>query len=347
MDHISILKELSVQAAVSGNEKEFSNIIKELFSKKCDSVETDKFYNVIGIKKGTSNEDKKIMITAHMDEIGFLVKIIDDKGFIKFTNIGGIDNKILLAQEVIIHGKKEVTGVIGAKPPHLLKPEEAKKAVKLDELTIDTGMDCENVKKYISIGDVITFKVQPFLLQGNKLSSKSIDNRCGIVALLEVMDQLTLIKHKYDVYFIATTQEEVELTGVTTAAYNLNPELAVVIDACHGDMPDSPKESTCGLGKGPAIGIGPNLHKGFTKKLIEIARDENIPYQIDVEPGDSGTEAWAIQVSRSGIPTVLASIPVKYMHTTVETVSVIDIKNTGKLVAKFIISAEMGDSVCC
>lgn len=340
MELINTLKELCTYTAVSGHEGEMAVFLKGLFEKYCDSVEIDRFYNVIAIKKGIKSNAKKVMVTAHYDEIGFLVKSIDEKGFIKLTNIGGIDSKFLLAQEVIIHGKKSIPGVIGAKPPHLLKPEEARKAVKQDDLAVDTGMSFDKVKELISIGDIVTFKSEPLVLQGNKVSSKSMDNRCGVAALLKLLEELSVMKHEAEVCCIATTQEEVGLRGVITAAYNAEPDMAIVIDACHGDMPDAPKDEVYNLGKGPAIAVGPNLHRLLTNKLIDTAKAENFSYQIDTEPEDTGTEAWATQVSRSGIPTVLISIPVRYMHTTIETVHVKDIENTAKLAVKFIMASK-------
>jgi len=336
MDYIGVLKDLSTFTGVSGREKEISEYIANVFSKYCDKVEIDKFYNVSGLKKGSSADGKKIMITAHHDEIGMLVKSIDDKGFIKFTNIGGIDSKILLAQEVKVHGKNDIYGVIGAKPPHLLKPEEIKKAAKMDDLYIDTGLSKENVSKLVSIGDVITFKTYPFELKGNKLSSKCLDNRAGVGVLLDAMERLSKLNHNDDVIFVATSQEELGLNGAKIAAYNINPDLAIVVDACHGEIPYASKDETYALGKGPAIAIGPNLHRVYTKKIMDLAKEENIAYQVDVEPGNTGTEAWATQVSRSGIPTLLISIPLKYMHTTIETIHTNDVKNAGKLISRFV-----------
>jgi tetrahedral aminopeptidase len=349
MDYISKVKELSTYTAVPGYEKELSHNIKKMFEKYCQSVEIDDFYNVIGIKKGSGMENKKIMITAHIDEIGFMVKSIDERGFIKLSNLGGIDSKILLSQEVIIHGKKKITGIIGAKPPHLLKAEEAKKSVKIDQLSVDTGMDEKTIREFVSIGDIVSFKAEPFALKGNKVSGKTMDNRCGLMALLVIIEELAKIRHEDDIYIVATTQEEVGTRGAIIASYNVQPDIAVVIDACHGDTPDAPKRVNTALGKGPAIGVGPNLHKGITKKIMEIAKDVNIPFQIDVEPGDTGTEAWATQVSRSGIPTILLSIPVRYMHTTIETVNIDDIKNTGRLAAEFIARFDSGREglLCC
>jgi len=333
---IDTLKELTQYTAVSGREYEFSAILKEKFSATCDSVEIDKFYNVIALKKGMGNNAPRIMILAHLDEISFLVKSIDENGFIKFTNVGGIDARILLSHEVVIHGKKDILGVIGAKPPHLLDSDEIKKAVKIDELSIDTGMNAEELKKYVSIGDAITLKSYPFILQDNKYSSKSVDNRCGVSVLFETANELNKFRHESDVYFVATVQEELNLAGAKMTAFNIEPDIAIVVDACHGDVPDAPKDVIFPLGKGPAIGMGPILSRELTDKMIDTAKENNIPYQVDVEPDSTGTDAWATQVSKYGIPTALVSIPVRYMHTSIETVHANDIKHAGELIARFI-----------
>ncbi len=343
---MEMLKELSIKTAVSGNENNASLYIKSLFEPYCDSTEVDRFHNVIGIKKGEAG-GKRIMVTAHYDEIGFIVSGIDDKGFVKFSNIGGIDSKILLSQEVIIHGKRDVYGIIGAKPPHLLNADEVKKAVKKDSLVIDIGMDEKKAKELLSIGDVISFKAEPFSLKGNKLSAKSLDNRAGVAAAVLMLKELDEIKLRHEVTVVATVQEEVGLRGANIAAFNVHPDIAIVIDACHGDMTDVPKVETFNLGKGPAVGIGPNLHRKLSKKIMDIASEENIPYQVDVEPGDTGTEAWAIQVSRLGVPVILLSIPLRYMHTTIETLSEKDVKNTARLAARFISRLHEMEGILC
>ena len=349
MDYTSVLKDISIYPGISGREEKFSKYIKGMFDKYCDETTIDNFYNVIGIKKGFSQKNKKIMIAAHLDEIGMIVTGIEKKGFLRFSNIGGIDSKILLAQEVIVHGKKDIHGVIGAKPPHLLKASDTKKAVKIQELSIDTGLSEDEVREYISIGDVITFKAKPFLLKNKKFSSKSLDNRAGVAVLIDIMEKLKKIQHESDIYFVATSQEEVGLRGATIAAYNITPDVAVVIDACHGDIPNVPKDSAFELGKGPAIAVGPNLHVNLTKKIIDIAKEEEIAYQIEPSPGNTGTDAWAIQVSKTGIPTVLVSVPLRYMHTTVETLHLDDLKYSGRLISKFILSIDddTGGISCC
>lgn len=347
MDHFKILKELTSYSAVSGFEEKTSIFISKLFTEYCETVEIDRFYNVIGFKKGRTG-NKKILITAHYDEIGFIVKSIDGNGFLKLATIGGIDSKILLAQEVVVHGKKDIMGVIGAKPPHLLKPEETKKAVLLEELYVDTGFKRDSVKEFVSIGTPVTLRSETVLLNSNRVSGKSFDNRCGIVALLGILEELKDIILESDIYFVATTQEEVAATGAIIATYNLNPDFAIVIDTCHGEAPDLPKDEVYALGKGSAIGLGPNMHRRLTNKMIEIAKKESIPYQIDIEPDDSGTEAWATQISRSGVPTLLVSIPLKYMHTAIETIHIEDIKNSSKLVSSFLINiTDDGEELFC
>jgi len=333
MDYKEILKQLVLQTAISGREEKMSFFIKDLFSELCDEVYVDSFFNVTGIKRGSGKG--RILVTAHYDEIGFLVKNIDKKGFVRLASVGGVDNKILPAQEVVIHGKKEVYGVIGAKPPHLINVEEKKKVAKLEELYVDTGMTADSLKKVVSIGDAVTLRPKYRELLNSRISAKTVDNRCGVTALIAAMKELSMLKHESDIYFTATTQEEFDLAGAISTAYSVEPDLAIVIDACHGNVHDAPEDDIYTLGRGPAIGIGPQLDRIYTKKLFKTAKEYNIPYQTDVEAGDTGTEAWAVQVSRAGIPTTLISIPVRYMHTAIETVDMKDIINTAKLASRF------------
>lgn len=339
----AMLKELTELSAVSGNEAGMYNYLCNSFRVYCDSVEVDKFGNIIALKKGL-DPTKKIMVTSHYDEIGLLVKIIDEDGFIRFTNIGGVDPKILLAQEVIIHGsgngKKDIYGIIGAKPPHLLTLEESKKAPEIKTMYIDTGMDKETLKAVVSVGDFISFKPCFLELESDMVSSKSLDNRCSVAAMLIALEELSRLKHNQDIYFVSSVQEEVHLTGSITASYNLQPDIAIVLDVCSGDTPDTPKEKTSVCGKGPSIAIGPILNKVLTNRLVDTAKEENIPYQVIVEAGTTGTEAFATQVSRCGIPTVLISIPLRYMHTPLETISAKDTIHCGKLTADYMLTID-------
>ncbi len=336
MEIANCLEYLSGLVAVTGFEATAAAKIAETFKDYCDEVRIDKFFNVIFLKKGFNKSAKKILVTAHSDEIGFLVNSIDDKGFVGISPMGGIDSKILLAQEVIIHGREDITGIIGAMPPHLMKPEDAGKAVKIKDLRVDTGLKGAELKKIVSIGDVVSFKSSFSLMNKTKASGKSFDNRTGIVCMMEILQGLKDINHENDIIFLASTQEETSLAGITTAAFSIKPDAAIVIDAGHGDIPELSKDVSSIAGKGPEIAIGPNLHQGMVEKLFELGKDICIPFQKMVESGDTGTEAWATQVSGCGIPTALLSIPVRYMHTAVETVNLEDIKYTARIITEFL-----------
>jgi endoglucanase len=342
------LEYLSDLVAVAGFEKDTAEKTAELFKEFCDQVKVDQFFNVIGLKKGKSKNPKKIMITAHIDQIGFLVNSIDDKGFVGLTNVGGIDSKILLAQEVIIHGKRDITGIIGAVPPHLLKAEDAGKAVKLSDLCVDTGFGSDDLKKLVSVGDTVSLKSRFAVMNQTKASGKSFDNRASLACMLEISEYIKNFNHENDIIFIASTQEETTLTGVMTASWAIRPDAAIVIDTCHGDIPDLSKDYSSTPGKGPEISLGPNLHPKMVDKLFDFGKEYRIPFQKMVESGDTGTEAWATQVSANGIPTALLSIPIRYMHTAVETVNFDDIKFTARLVAEFckISSEQLGEVLC-
>lgn len=310
---------------ISGFEFEIGNKVCNMLRQNCDFVDTDVLGNVVGvIGKGRG---KKIMIEAHLDEIGLMVKNIDDKGFISFVKIGGINPATLPAAEVFIHGKEKVFGVIGSKPPHLQTEEESKKNYKIDEMYIDTGFSREELLGKIQIGDAITFVSKPVRLQNEKMASKSIDNRMGIWCLIECAKRLKGKDLPYELVFLAAVQEEVGLRGAKVASYSINPDAAIVIDVTHGISPYTESSSNAfPLGCGVAVGVGPNLHPSLSKALIDTAKKHEIPHVIEVCAGNSGTDAWAIQITKKGIPCALVSVPLRYMHTQVETVCMSDIE---------------------
>lgn len=331
----TLLEQLCEINAIAGFEASASNEIKKYFEQYCDKVWVDTFYNVIGYKQGSSKNGKKIMITAHYDQIGMIVAGYEKDGFLRVSNLGGIDTKALLAREVTVHGKKDVFGVIGAKPPHLLSSDEIKKNVKLSELFIDTGLPDEELKETVTVGDPVSINSPVVKMINECVAGRSLDNRCGIAACVLALEKLKNIKHENDVYVIATVQEETGLIGAISSSYEIEPDVAVVIDVCHGDMPEADKASTFTLGKGVPVGIGPAFHRRFTEQLLELAEKEGIPTQLCVEAGDPGTEAWAIQVSRMGIAVVEICIPLRYMHTGAELVDSKDVDMAADLVSKF------------
>ncbi|KRQ87944.1 putative aminopeptidase YsdC [Caloramator mitchellensis] len=331
------LKKLCKLSGVSGNEHLIHDALVEIFRDYVDLTERGKMGDFRAIKKGEGKDGLKIMITAHADEIGLIVTDIDERGYVYFTNVGGIDPKTLPAQEVIIHGKKDVFGVVGAKPPHVLTDKERKQSIKIQDMNIDCGMNKEEIVKYVSIGDFITIKREAIDLIGDFVTGKAIDNRAGIMVLYECAKYLKALKHSADVYFVATTQEERGLIGVKTTAYDINPDIGIVVDVTFGDKYANP-DIQIECGRGVEITIGPNIHKELSEKLMNVADEYGISYSLDVAPGATGTESWAVQVTREGIPTLLVSVPVKYMHTSTEVVNYKDIIRAGKLLAMFISS---------
>lgn len=343
---MACMENLSVISSPAGNELSISNYLRQIFSIYCDKVWVDSFYNVIGYKKGCGENPNKIAVIAHADEIGMMVSSIDKNGFVFFSCVGGIDPSILLAQEVVIHGKQELFGVIGAKPPHLLSEEERNRTPDIKDLCIDTGFCFNEVKELVSVGDFITFRPVFGSLHNGRVYAKALDNRAGVAVLIEAMKMCADSRHEDDIYFIATTQEEFHMAGAEKAVYDLYPDIALILDACHGDIDDAVKEDVFVLGNGPAIGVGPVLDKKYSRLLIDLCKEHSIPFQIDVEHYDTGTEAWTTQVCREGIPTCLISVPVRYMHTPCETMDLKDLHETARLVFVFICNIPANKQVC-
>ncbi|NLY45256.1 MAG: M42 family metallopeptidase [Tissierella sp.] len=350
MSNLELLKLLSNHNGISGFESTLNEIIIPYFEKYADKVTIDKLGNIIALKKGSSSgESPKIMIAAHMDEIGLMVNDIEENGFLRFTSVGGIDPRTILGQEVIVHGKEDLFGVIGAKPPHLQDANEQNKAIKMKDMTIDIGLDCAKVKELVKIGDSITINRSLIELKNNRVAGKALDDRAGVVAMFECLKELSNLNHEADIYFVATVQEEVSMAGAITSTYRINPDIGIAVDVGFGTTPELDKADSLDLGKGPGITLGGNIHPGLRKKLVSTANEYNIPHQMEITVGPTGTDARAIQITREGIPALVLSIPLRYMHTSVELIDVVDIKHTGKLLAFFIkeISNENLEGLLC
>jgi endoglucanase len=331
------LKTLTEAHAPSGYEGPIREILREAWADFVDETQQDGLGSFIGVKHATNPVDppRKIMLAAHMDEIGMMVRDVVN-GFIYVHRISGVDNRIMLAQPVIVHGRKPLTGLVAAAPPHLLSAEARKKYPTFDELVIDVGLPAEEVDALVSIGDLITPDTELLELQGSRLASKAFDDRASIAALTLCLETLKGMSHKWDVYAAATVQEESGLHGATTAAYLIQPDIAIALDVTFADQPGVDSDSAYEMNKGPTIGIGPNCHIKLTEKIEEIAKYHEIKFQEEVIPKDSGTDGWAIQVSREGVPTAILLIPIRNMHSPVETLDLKDVERTGRLLAHFI-----------
>jgi tetrahedral aminopeptidase len=335
-----ILFDLSAAAGVSGAEDEVIRIAGSFFKEYTDQISKDRFGNLLALKKGESTSSPghmTIALVAHIDEIGVMVTKIDTGGFLRFAPVGGIDARTLPGQPVEVYGKNKLKGVIGAAPPHLLTEKQLTETLPIDKLFIDLGLAEKEVRKLVSVGDVVSFEQKPLALSaGKKVTGKALDNRAGVAALIICAAEMAAMRHEADICFVASLQEEVGLRGAITSAYGLKPDLAVVVDVTHGEAPGLDNQKTFKVGGGPAVAFGPNLHPYLSRKLEEIAKDNYLPCQREPIPGHSGTDAWALQVSQEGIPTGLLSIPLRYMHTIVELISLEDLNLCGRLLSRFI-----------
>ncbi|WP_027340479.1 M42 family metallopeptidase [Halonatronum saccharophilum] len=336
MEDKMFLKKLSEELGVSGYEEDIAKTISSSFETYVDDIRYDTMGNLIAYKKGQGENRPKIMLAAHMDEIGLMVTKIEEGGFLRFTTVGGVDQRTLVGQEIVIYGKESLIGIIGAKPPHIQSKEEQKKAFKVKDMYIDLGLSEEEVKSLVQIGDTITVKREFSSLRNDRVTGKALDDRAGVLMILEIIKLLSKLKHRADIYAVATVQEEVGVRGAITSTYGIVPDVGIAIDVCHATMPGVSKEDASELGEGPAIGFGPHVHPQIFNRFKDLADKLDIPYQVEPSTRPGGTDAYSIQVSRCGVATGLISIPLRYMHTSVETVSMEDIRRGARLLTHFI-----------
>jgi putative aminopeptidase FrvX len=339
----SLLEKFTNAHGISGFEGDVRKLLEKELEPYVDSIREDVMGNLIAVKKG---KGPSVMLAAHMDEIGLMVRYIDDNGFLRFVGIGGWFDQTLLNQRVMVHGKKgSIYGVIGSKPPHVMKDEDRKKPVKLEDMFIDIGAkgveDAGNLG--IEIGTPVSIDQEFVSLANGKVTSKAFDNRAGVVILLEVMKQLHERKIEANVYAVGTVQEEVGLKGAKTCAFGLCPDVALALDTTiPGDHPGINKtDSTLELGKGPVItvadasGRGLIAHPQILRWLRETAGENEVPYQLGVGSGGT-TDATSIHLSKEGIPTGTVSIATRYIHSPVEVLDMADIKTCVSLIVKAI-----------
>ena len=327
-----LLKKLSDAHGLSGFEGNIKTIIRKELDGYVDEITEDRLGNLIAIKKGS---DFSVMIASHMDEIGLMVQYIDDKGFIKFVGIGGWFNPTLHTQRVVLHGTKgPVPGVIGSKPPHVMTPEDRKKEIKMEDLCIDIGASSaeEAAGLGIEIGTPVTIEQELIKLANNRVTGKALDNRVGVLVLIETLRRM---KTSMTIYAVFTVQEEIGLKGAKVSAFALNPDVAIATDVTiPGDHPGvSKKEASPEMGKGPVLVLASASGRGLLadNRLVTWLRSAGdkmkIPYQLEV--GDGGnTDASIINLVRDGIPSIPLSVPSRYIHSPVEVVDLKDVEST-------------------
>ncbi|MHC1625802.1 MAG: M42 family metallopeptidase [Methanoculleaceae archaeon] len=333
-----LLKKLSDAHGISGFEDEIRGLIKDEISSCADEIRTDALGNLIVVKKGS---DFSVMLAAHMDEIGLMVQSIDEKGFMRVAPVGGWFGPTLFTQRVILHGRKgPVFGVVGAKPPHLMKEADRKKEIKIDEMFVDVGAgSAEEVKGLgIEIGTPATLDRECARLANNRITGKALDDRVGVAVLIETLRDLD---SPHTVYGVFTVQEEVGLKGAKVSAYSIHPDCAIAIDTTiPGDHPGiEKKDSTIEIGRGPVIelasasGRGLLSSRGLADWLRKTADEHNIPYQLAVGTGGN-TDASIINLVRDGIPSIPLCVGTRYIHSPVEVVDCGDIEATVRLLSE-------------
>lgn len=332
------LREVTFKPGLSGNEQEVARYVADAFEPLCDRVHMTPLNSVVGYKKGTGN-GPRIMFAAHIDEIGLNVTKIEEDGSLRMGSIGGVDPRILPSMRVRVYGKEVLLGVVGAKPPHILSDEEQKKNYKRDDLAVDLGMPYDKVKELVQVGDLIQLEHRFVELKNGRYTTKTADDRACVAILYEALKLLQGRTHEADLYFVATSQEEVGAYGAMTAAFEIDPDFSVALDVCHASTPDAPKEATSDL-VGLDSAIGPFIQPVLRKKLMEVAEKENVVVQSSVSPSRTGTDADTIGITRAGIPMALLSLPLKYMHTTVELFDMRTLKEGGRLIAAFCCAAK-------
>ena len=340
METISLLKQLSEADGITGFEEPVRELVRQTWQPFVDEMREGKLGSMIALKQGAGPEPRpKLMLAAHMDEIGLMATGVE-KGFLRVSRVGGTDRRVLLGLEVIVHGQRDLPGIVAARPPHVLPADERKKTVPWDKLFVDVGLPAEEVERLVAVGDVISIRSEMAELKNRRVAGKALDNRACVAAVTLALEQLSGVRHAWDVFAVATTQEETGLKGAIASAYGVAPDIAVALDVTFGAQPGVSDVEAFPLGEGPTIGIGPNFHPALVTRLKEVAKTHEIPHHLDPIPGRSGTDAWAIQVTCEGVPTALVSVPIRYMHQPVETLAVQDVERAGRLLAAFVVGLE-------
>ena len=329
-----VLEELCGCTAPSGFEAPAAAAAARLLEPLVDEVKTDRMGNVIGVRRCGRPDAKKLLLDAHLDEIGLLVTGVEE-GFLRFRSIGGVDPRMLPGRELWILTQPPLPGVVACQPPHLHDGDAENKSIPIADLRIDVGLSQEQAEARIPVGTPVVYRGSCFALGQDQMCGKAMDDRSCFAVLMRAMELLADKELDVDVYVMGSTREEVSGVGATVGTWSVQPDCCVAVDVTHGRTPDGPSDKTFKLGGGPAIGVGPNMTRWMTKRMLGKAREREIPYQQEVMSGHTGTNGWEMQISREGVATSVLSLPLKYMHTPIETLSLSDLEQTAQLLAAF------------
>ena len=346
---LPFLKDLISAPGLSGYEDPAARIIADKWRPLVHEISRGNLGSLQGLRRGTGQEPRpSVMIATHMDSIGMMVTSLVD-GFLHVTRVGGVDPRVLPGAPVTVHATgsgvgasreaKPIPGII-VQPPAFLLPHggDTGGPVALENLLVDTGLLPRTVARLVRVGDLVSFAQPPLELSGDTLSGHSLDNRTSVAALTVCLEELQNRPHAWDVWAVATSQEEIGGVGATSSSFGLRPTLALVVDVTFAKGPGASDWNTFPIGKGPTIAMGANMHPALHKAMKELADKREIPYSLEYVPAQSGTDGMLTQVAAEGIPTLVVGIPLRYMHTPVEIIAIKDIQRAGRLLAEFIAS---------
>lgn len=330
MDMRQVLETLCGCTAPSGFEGPAAEAAKALLAPLVDEVSIDRMGNLIGVRRCGIEGAKTILLDAHLDEIGLIVTGAEE-GFLRFRTIGGVDLRMLPGREVTILATPPIVGIVASPTP---QQSDMDKAVPIQDLVIDAGLTQEQAEGLV--GTPMVYRGACFPLGEDQVCGKAMDDRSCFAILLRCLELLKDKELDVDVYVMGSTREEVSGVGAMVGTWAVQPNCCIAVDVTHGRTPDGPADKTFVLGGGPAIGVGPNMTRWMTQRLLDKAKDREIPFQQEVMSGHTGTNGWEMQISREGVATAVLSLPLKYMHSPIEVLSLTDLEHTAALLAAFV-----------
>jgi len=336
MELKAFLREVTLQRGLPGDERPVAEWVAGRFSEYCDEVRVDAMHSVVGRIRG---EGPRLAFVAHLDEIGLMVTNIEEDGSLRLGQVGGIDPRILPGMRLTVFGRETLPGIVGAKAPHLLSEAERGKAQKLEDLYVDLGLPAARVKELVRVGDQMQLEHRFTELKNERVASKTLDDRCCVAILYRAMQMLKDLRPQADLYFIASSQEEVGGRGAMTSAFHTEPDMAMVLDVGFAHQPGCDRETTRNP-DAPLVTVGPYLNPVLTGKLEGIAKKIKVGLQKEVANRGTGTDTDEVSASRSGVPSVLIGVPVKNMHTAVEVLDLEALDEAARLVAHFAAAAQ-------
>lgn len=323
------LERLCTCTAPSGFEGPAAAVAAELLRPLVDEVSIDRMGNVLGVRRSKTPGAPKLLLDAHLDEIGLIVTGVED-GFLRFRSIGGVDPRMLPGRELVVLTDPPLRGLVACPAGG-----DENKSVPLNELYVDVGLSQEEAERAVPVGTPMVYRAGCFPLGEEQMCGKSMDDRACFVTLLRAAELLRDKELDVELHILGSTREEVSGAGAVVGTWAVAPDFCVAVDVTHGKTPDGPADKTFDLGGGPAIGVGPNMTRWMTERMIAKAKEHGIPYQMEIMSGHTGTNGWEMQISREGVATSVLSLPLKYMHTPVETLSLADMEGVAQLLAAF------------